>query len=164
MPNMSRSHCRCTRSGACKVADFIVDGAGRLSSSIELKLPFTGPLHGSDLTVCACCGPQAAAGMLRKRCSRVAPPQSQAFPQVSAPGRIRTRDRLLRRQLLCPAELRALGDHCGRRISRLGHVRVAVCRDLPPRTAKSTNKHRLRPLPVRSGPDLAVNGRTTDIV
>ena len=39
---------------------------------------------------------------------------SAAFPQVerqfSAPGRIRTRDRLLRRQLLCPAELRAPGD------------------------------------------------------
>ncbi len=32
----------------------------------------------------------------------------QSFSQVSAPGRIRTRDPLLRRQLLCPAELRAL--------------------------------------------------------
>ena len=46
---------------------------------------------------------------------------------TSAPGRIRTRDPLLRRQLLCPAELRALGDYCAWRISRLGHVRVAVC-------------------------------------
>ena len=47
---------------------------------------------------------------------------------VSAPGRIRTRDPLLRRQLLCPAELRAPEGNCARRRSRDGHVRVAVCR------------------------------------
>src|SRR5579859_5673477 len=55
------------------------------------------------------------------------PSQGRRNPVTSAPGRIRTRDPLLRRQLLCPAELRALGDHCAWRISRLGHVRVAVC-------------------------------------
>jgi hypothetical protein len=48
----------------------------------------------------------------------------------SAPGRIRTRDPLLRRQLLYPAELRAPGDNCARQRSRHGYVRVAVCRAL----------------------------------
>ena len=46
---------------------------------------------------------------------------------ASAPGRIRTRDPLLRRQLLCPAELRAPADNCARQKSHVGHVRVAVC-------------------------------------
>ena len=44
----------------------------------------------------------------------------------SAPGRIRTRDPLLRRQPLYPTELLALGDHCARRRSRVGHAEVAV--------------------------------------
>ena len=43
-----------------------------------------------------------------------------------APGRIRTRDPLLRRQPLYPTELLALGDHCARRRSRVGHAEVAV--------------------------------------
>ena len=47
---------------------------------------------------------------------------------LGAPGRIRTRDPLLRRQLLCPAELRALERNCVRRRSRDGHAKVAVCR------------------------------------
>src|SRR5262245_33563476 len=47
--------------------------------------------------------------------------------QSGAPGRIRTRDPLLRRQLLCPAELRALERNCVRRRSRDGHAEVAVC-------------------------------------
>ena len=52
-----------------------------------------------------------------------------------APGRIRTRDPLLRRQLLCPAELRALERNCVRRRSRDGYAKVAVCRldAAPPR-------------------------------
>jgi hypothetical protein len=53
-----------------------------------------------------------------------------------APGRIRTRDPLLRRQLLCPAELRAPERNCARRRSRDGYTKVAVCRPLdaaPPR-------------------------------
>ena len=45
---------------------------------------------------------------------------------VSAPGRIRTRDPLLRRQPLYPTELPALDDHCARRRSRVGHTKVAV--------------------------------------
>jgi hypothetical protein len=48
---------------------------------------------------------------------------------LSAPGRIRTRDPLLRRQLLYPTELRALGDHCARRKSHVGHIRVAFSGD-----------------------------------
>jgi hypothetical protein len=58
----------------------------------------------------------------------------------SAPGRIRTRDRLLRRQLLCPAELRAPEGNCVRRRSRDGYARVAVCRafeTVPPREIAS---------------------------
>jgi hypothetical protein len=47
---------------------------------------------------------------------------------ASAPGRIRTRDPLLRRQLLCPAELRAPERNCARRRSHDGYARVAVCR------------------------------------
>jgi hypothetical protein len=47
---------------------------------------------------------------------------------TGAPGRIRTRDPLLRRQLLCPAELRAPADNCARQMSRVGHVKIAVCR------------------------------------
>lgn len=50
----------------------------------------------------------------------------------SAPGRIRTRDPLLRRQLLCPAELRALERNCAWRRSRDGYMKVAVCRSLTP--------------------------------
>jgi hypothetical protein len=72
----------------------------------------------------------------RERCSRVAPLHSQVFPQVSAPGRIRTRDPLLRRQLLCPAELRAPEGNCARGRSRDGYARVADCRAfeaVPPR-------------------------------
>ena len=49
-----------------------------------------------------------------------------------APGRIRTRDPLLRRQLLCPAELRALERNCARGRSRDGYMKVAVCRPLMP--------------------------------
>ena len=49
-----------------------------------------------------------------------------------APGRIRTRDPLLRRQLLCPAELRALERNCARGRSRDGYMMVAVCRPLTP--------------------------------
>ena len=49
-----------------------------------------------------------------------------------APGRIRTRDPLLRRQLLCPAELRAPERNCARPRSRDGHTKVPVCR--PPTT------------------------------
>jgi hypothetical protein len=45
-----------------------------------------------------------------------------------APGRIRTRDPLLRRQLLCPAELRAPADNCAWQRSHVGHVKIAVCR------------------------------------
>jgi hypothetical protein len=45
--------------------------------------------------------------LLQERCSGLERLHDQSFPQVSAPGRIRTRDPLLRRQLLCPAELRA---------------------------------------------------------
>ena len=70
---------------------------------------------------------RAGPGMLlQKRRSR--PPRfpSEAFPQVSAPGRIRTRDPLLRRQLLCPAELRAPGNKCARRMSHDGYTKVAV--------------------------------------
>jgi hypothetical protein len=48
---------------------------------------------------------------------------------ASAPGRIRTRDPLLRRQLLYPTELRAPGDHCAWRRSHVGHVRVAFSGD-----------------------------------
>src|SRR5271165_5448267 len=62
--------------------------------------------------------------------------KAKVFPQVrwlvSAPGRIRTRDPLLRRQLLCPAELRAPEDNCAGRRSRHGHTKVAVCRPLKP--------------------------------
>ena len=47
--------------------------------------------------------------------------------QFSAPGGIRTPALLLRRQLLCPAELRALERNCVRRRSRDGHAKVAVC-------------------------------------
>src|SRR5215472_9893991 len=39
-----------------------------------------------------------------------------------APGRIRTRDPLLRRQLLYPAELQAHTDDCAGSRSRRGHV------------------------------------------
>ena len=49
-----------------------------------------------------------------------------------APGRIRTRDPLLRRQLLCPAELRAPERNCARGRSRDGYMKVAVCRPLMP--------------------------------
>src|ERR1035438_2591074 len=52
--------------------------------------------------------------------------QDDVLYLVSAPGRIRTRDRLLRRQLLCPAELRAPGNNCARRMSRDGYTKVAV--------------------------------------
>jgi hypothetical protein len=62
------------------------------------------------------------------------------FP--GAPGRTRTCDQLLRRQLLYPTELRALGNKCGRRRSRLGHIRVAVCRDLTLPGSKLTSKRR----------------------
>ena len=51
---------------------------------------------------------------------------SQVKPFVSAPGRIRTRDPLLRRQPLYPAELPALGDHCAGQRSHVGYARVAV--------------------------------------
>ena len=66
----------------------------------------------------------------QERCS--GPPRlyDQAFSQVSAPGRIRTRDPLLRRQLLCPAELRAPERNCARPRSRDGHAKVPVCRPL----------------------------------
>ena len=50
--------------------------------------------------------------------------------QFSAPGGIRTPALLLRRQLLCPAELRALERNCVRRRSRDGYVKVAECRPL----------------------------------
>jgi hypothetical protein len=40
---ISQLVCTCQHAGACKVTDFIVDGVGRLSSSIELELPFAGP-------------------------------------------------------------------------------------------------------------------------
>ena len=50
----------------------------------------------------------------------------QVKPQFSAPGRIRTRDPLLRRQLLCPAELRAPGNKCALRMSHDGYTKVAV--------------------------------------
>src|SRR5271165_2298794 len=60
--------------------------------------------------------------------------KAKVFPQVrwlvSAPGRIRTRDPLLRRQLLCPAELRAPERNCARPTSRDGHAKVPVCRPL----------------------------------
>src|SRR5260370_20703337 len=61
-------------------------------------------------------------------------------PLTSAPGRIRTRDPLLRRQLLCPAELRAPEGNCARRMSHDGHTKVAVCRApeaAPPRLRTS---------------------------
>jgi hypothetical protein len=45
---------------------------------------------------------------------------------AGAPGRIRTRDRLLRRQLLYPAELRAPGNNCARLRSHDGYTKVAV--------------------------------------
>jgi hypothetical protein len=48
-----------------------------------------------------------------------------------APGRIRTRDPLLRRQLLCPAELRAPGCNSARRRSHNGYTKVAVCPACP---------------------------------
>ena len=51
-----------------------------------------------------------------------------AGQSASAPGRIRTRDPLLRRQLLCPAELRAPEGNCARPRSHDGYARVAVCR------------------------------------
>jgi hypothetical protein len=61
-----------------------------------------------------------------------------------APGRIRTRDPLLRRQLLCPAELRALEGNCVRRRSRDGHPKVAVCRldAAPPRETLAASSPR----------------------
>src|SRR6516165_11713222 len=43
-------------------------------------------------------------------------------PLTCAPGRIRTRDPLLRRQLLYPAELQAPIDDCAGSRSRRGHV------------------------------------------
>src|SRR5258706_13998320 len=47
-----------------------------------------------------------------------------ANPLVSAPGRIRTCDRLLRRQLLCPAELQAPGlQLCMPKVTRGQHAR-----------------------------------------
>ncbi len=46
--------------------------------------------------------------------------------KLGAPGRIRTRDPLLRRQPLYPSELLALGDHCARPRSHIGHAEVAV--------------------------------------
>jgi hypothetical protein len=46
--------------------------------------------------------------------------------ESGAPGRIRTRDPLLRRQPLYPTELLALCDHCARPRSRVGHTEVAV--------------------------------------
>jgi hypothetical protein len=74
---------------------------------------------------------------------------SREFPQVrggwSAPGRIRTRDPLLRRQLLYPAELRALGDNCARQRSRRGYVRVAVCRVQSTFRLPATPKQTVRP-------------------
>jgi hypothetical protein len=45
---------------------------------------------------------------------------------LSAPGRIRTRDPLLRRQPLYPSELLALADHCACPRSHIGHAEVAV--------------------------------------
>ena len=64
--------------------------------------------------------------------------------KMSAPGRIRTRDPLLRRQLLCPAELRALEGNCVRRRSRDGHAKVAVCRldAAPPRKTLAASSPR----------------------
>ena len=58
----------------------------------------------------------------------VSPAFSLVERQFSAPGGIRTPALLLRRQLLCPAELRALERNCVRRRSRDGHAKVAVCR------------------------------------
>jgi hypothetical protein len=81
-------------------------------------------------------------------------------PLTSAPGRIRTRDPLLRRQLLCPAELRALGDHCGRRISRLGHVQVAVCCSSD-RCGQPSLRIRRRPYHFAGRSCTARRGRTT---
>src|SRR6266851_3890245 len=49
---------------------------------------------------------------------------------TSAPGGIRTPGRLLRRQLLCPAELRAPERNCAWPRSHEGHAKVAVCRPL----------------------------------
>jgi hypothetical protein len=63
---------------------------------------------------------------------------SQARSGLCAPGRIRTRDPLLRRQLLCPAELRALGDNCARQRSHAGHVMIAVCCVLPAPALEAT--------------------------
>ena len=51
---------------------------------------------------------------------------------AGAPGRIRTRDPLLRRQLLCPAELRALERNCAWPRSHDGYMKVAVCRTAKP--------------------------------
>jgi hypothetical protein len=59
---------------------------------------------------------------------------------ASAPGRIRTRDPLLRRQLLCPAELRAPGNKCAWRMSHDGYTEVAVS-SLEPVRSPPGSKH-----------------------
>jgi hypothetical protein len=75
---------------------------------------------------------------------------------AGAPGRIRTRDPLLRRQLLCPAELRALGDKFAGRRSHDGHAKVAVCR--PP----DADSPRIRQQP--TVPEPPVNDANSDPV
>ena len=79
-----------------------------------------------------------------------------------APGRIRTRDPLLRRQLLCPAELRAPADNCAWQKSHEGHVKIAVCRvataDLPgvDPAANCTRAGKQMPAPRRYGSMVAI--------
>jgi hypothetical protein len=96
----------------------------------------------------------AALALVSLRYRRPAGPHQHSgwSEPLCAPGRIRTRDPLLRRQLLCPAELRAPGDKCGRRRSRIGHVRVAVCRDLRLSDSQCTNKASTTATPPSSAP------------
>ena len=69
-------------------------------------------------------------GFRRRRIAR----KLRYFPMSNGrsvrPAGIRTRDPLLRRQLLCPAELRAPERNCARPRSRDGHAKVPVCRPL----------------------------------
>jgi hypothetical protein len=87
------------------------------------------------------------------------------FPHVkrpiSAPGRIRTRDPLLRRQLLCPAELRAPEGNCARQRSRDGYAWIAVCHAFEAVPPRETASRRSRgPPKCQSVPQPAVSHRT----
>jgi hypothetical protein len=75
---------------------------------------------------------------------------------AGAPGRIRTRDPLLRRQLLCPAELRAPGNKCALRMSHDGYTKVAVSSPDPVHSSPEVKPPCAKPLAAQRVPQPAV--------